>query len=125
MVRIFWALCTVLYLPANPKLKTFAGPSAGCTMVTSILSLTLGTPISSDIAMTGEITLTGKVLKVGGIKVKVIAARRSGIKKIIMPKANVPDWKELPDYIKEGLEVNFVSEYPEVFRICFPGLDYL
>lgn len=108
-----------LHVPEGAKPKD--GPSAGCTMVTSIVSLALNTPVSSDIAMTGEITLTGKILKVGGIKVKVIAARRSGVKKVILPKPNEPDWKELPDYVKAGLDVYFVNEYQDVFDICFPG----
>lgn len=91
-------------------------------MTTSILSLALKQPVSSNIAMTGEITLTGKVLKVGGIKVKIVAAKRSGISRVIIPKANMADWNELPDYLKKDLSVDFVSEYMEIFKICFPNM---
>jgi Lon-like ATP-dependent protease len=102
---------------ATPK----DGPSAGCTMTTSLLSLALNTPIIPDVAMTGEITLTGKILKIGGVKEKAIAAKRSGVKQIIFPAANRSDWEELPDYIKEGLQPHFVSWYEEIFKIVFPG----
>jgi Lon-like ATP-dependent protease len=71
--------------------------------------------------MTGELTLTGKVLKIGGVKEKTIAAKRSGVKKIIFPAANKSDWDELPDYIKEGLEPSFVHWYDEIFEIVFPS----
>lgn len=101
---------------ATPK----DGPSAGITMVTALLSLLLGVPVMQDLAMTGELTLTGRVLAVGGIKEKMVAARRSGIKTLIMPKANERDYLELPDYIKQGLSVHFVKDYDEVFPIAFP-----
>ncbi|KAJ3382371.1 ATP-dependent Lon protease pim1 [Lobulomyces angularis] len=96
-----------LHVPegATPK----DGPSAGVTMTTSLLSLALNTSVSSDVAMTGELTLTGKVLKIGGLKEKCIAAKQSGIKKIFMPKSNKPDWEEIPDYIRNGLTPHFVE----------------
>jgi ATP-dependent Lon protease len=72
--------------------------------------------------MTGEISLNGKVLAIGGVKEKTMAAAREGIKKLIFPKANEKDVKELPQYIKEGLTFFFVEEYTDVFRILFP--DY-
>eukprot|EP00842_Homolaphlyctis_polyrhiza_P006786 jgi/Hompol1/7108/HPOL_000651-RA len=101
---------------ATPK----DGPSAGSTMTTSLLSLAMNRPVIPDVAMTGEITLTGKILKIGGVKEKSIAAKRSGVKKIIFPYANKADWDELPEYIKEGLEPHFVQWYPEIFDIVFP-----
>jgi ATP-dependent Lon protease len=102
---------------ATPK----DGPSAGITMVTSLLSLLLKTPVRENLGMTGELTLTGKVLPIGGLKEKLIAARRSKVNVLIFPKENLRDYDELPDYLKKGLEVHFVEYYDEVFRIAFPG----
>lgn len=104
---------------ATPK----DGPSAGITMVTALLSLLLETPVLADLGMTGEITLTGRVLAVGGLKEKLVAARRSGLKTLIFPKDNIRDYDELPEYIKKGLEIHFVSHYDEVFAIAFPQLQ--
>ncbi|MBS0626149.1 MAG: endopeptidase La [Verrucomicrobia bacterium] len=101
---------------ATPK----DGPSAGITMVTSLLSLLLNQPIRDNLGMTGELTLTGKVLPIGGLKEKLIAARRSQLNVLIFPKENLRDYDELPDYLKKGLEVHFVDYYDEVFKIAFP-----
>jgi len=100
---------------ATPK----DGPSAGITMVTAMLSLALDKPIKSDLAMTGEISLTGKVLAVGGIKEKTMAARRAKIKTIILPADCKRDYDELPEYLKEGLDVKYASDYSEVYDIAF------
>lgn len=104
---------------ATPK----DGPSAGITIATSLLSLLTDTPILEDLGMTGELTLTGRVLPVGGVKEKLVAARRSGLKVLIFPKENVRDYDELPDYIKKGLTIHFVEHYDEVFSIAFPELQ--
>uniref|UniRef100_A0A1B0GKA2 Lon protease homolog, mitochondrial n=1 Tax=Lutzomyia longipalpis TaxID=7200 RepID=A0A1B0GKA2_LUTLO len=106
-----------LHVPegATPK----DGPSAGITITTALLSLALNRPVREDIAMTGEVSLTGKVLPVGGIKEKIIAAKRTGVTCIILPDENKKDFTELPDYIKEGLDIHFVSKYEEVFKIAF------
>jgi Lon-like ATP-dependent protease len=106
-----------LHVPegATPK----DGPSAGITITTSFLSLALNQPVPSTIAMTGEMTLTGKVLKIGGLKEKTIAAKRSGITTVIFPEANRNDWDELPDYIKEGITGHGVQNYEEVYKLCF------
>lgn len=101
---------------ATPK----DGPSAGITMLTSLISLLRDQPILQDLGMTGELTLTGKVLPIGGVKEKLIAARRSGIKVLIFPKENKRNYDELPTYIKKGLRVYFVDTYDEVFRVAFP-----
>lgn len=101
---------------ATPK----DGPSAGITMVTALLSLLTGNPVAVNLGMTGELTLTGRVLPVGGIKEKFVAAKRSGLKEIILPKGNARDYDELPKFIKEGLNVHFVTDYDEVYRIAFP-----
>jgi ATP-dependent Lon protease len=100
---------------ATPK----DGPSAGITMVTALLSLLLDTPVKQNLGMTGEITLTGKVLPIGGLKEKLIAAKRSGVKTLIFPKENFRDYDELPDYLKKGLEVHFVTQYQDVFKVAF------
>lgn len=110
-----------LHVPegATPK----DGPSAGCTMATSLLSLALDRPVSPDLAMTGELTLTGLILKIGGVKEKTIAAKRSGVSRIIFPMANKSDWDELEDYVKQGIQPMFVHTYDEIFDIVFPSGD--
>jgi len=100
---------------ATPK----DGPSAGVTMATALYSLLLKKPIKNDLGMTGELTLTGMVLPIGGVKEKVIAARRSKLKTLIFPKDNQRDIEELPDYIKKGVQIHFASHYEEVFDIAF------
>ncbi|KAG4301740.1 hypothetical protein PCK1_002003, partial [Pneumocystis canis] len=101
------------------------GPSAGITMTTSILSLALNYPVSSSIAMTGEITLTGKILRIGGLREKVVAAKRSGVDTIIYPKANQADWDILPDNIKKGLTSVPVNWYCDVFKVVFKNINKL
>lgn len=103
---------------ATPK----DGPSAGITMTTAMLSLALDKPIRNDVAMTGELSLTGKVLPVGGIKEKVMAARRAGIKCIILPDGNKRDYEEISDYLKENLEVHFAEDFSKVYDMAFPKL---
>jgi len=100
---------------ATPK----DGPSAGITMVTALVSLALDRPVRDDIAMTGEVSLTGKVLPVGGIKEKAIAALRSGVSAIIIPKACERDFDELPQYIKDDLHVYYAEHYDDVFDAAF------
>jgi len=100
---------------ATPK----DGPSAGVTLVTAMLSLALEKPVRNDLAMTGEVSLTGKVLPVGGIKEKTMAARRAGITCIILPLVNKRDFDEIPEYLKEDLEVHFADEYSKVFDVAF------
>ncbi len=102
---------------ATPK----DGPSAGITMVTALLSLLKNQPVRQNLAMTGEITLTGKVLPIGGVKEKLIAARRSGVKIVIFPHDNERDYDELPAYLKKGVKVHFVKHYDEVYKIAFGG----
>ncbi len=106
-----------LHVPegATPK----DGPSAGVTMATALLSLAKGKKIKRDIAMTGELTLTGRVLPVGGIREKVIAAKRAGVKELILPADNERDFDEVPDYVKKGVTVNYASTYDEVANICY------
>jgi len=103
---------------ATPK----DGPSAGITMVSSLLSLALDTPVKNNVAMTGEITLTGKVLRIGGLKEKLLAARRSMVFEVLIPKDNRAHFEELPDFIREGMTAHFVDTYDDVFKVIFP--DY-
>ncbi|XP_078438637.1 lon protease homolog, mitochondrial-like [Wolffia australiana] len=106
-----------LHVPAGSTPKD--GPSAGCTMITSMLSLALQKPVKKDLAMTGEVTLTGRILPIGGVKEKTIAARRSGVKTIIFPSANRRDFDELSQNVKEGLNVHFVDTYDQIFDLAF------
>uniref|UniRef100_A0A8C0H1D9 Lon protease homolog, mitochondrial n=1 Tax=Chelonoidis abingdonii TaxID=106734 RepID=A0A8C0H1D9_CHEAB len=110
-----------LHVPegATPK----DGPSAGCTIVTALLSLAMNSPVRQNMAMTGEVSLTGKILPVGGIKEKTIAAKRAGVTCIILPSENKKDYYDLADFITEGLEVHFVDHYNKIFDIVFPELD--
>lgn len=100
---------------ATPK----DGPSAGCAIVTSFLSLALNKSVQPNTAMTGEISLTGKVLPVGGIKEKVMAAQRSGITTLILPFENQFDYDELPDSLTKDIQVHFVENYQNIFEILF------
>jgi len=104
---------------ATPK----DGPSAGVAMCTAIVSVLTKIPVRADVAMTGEITLRGEVLPIGGLKEKLLAARRGGIKTVIIPKENERDLQEVPDNIKEHLEIRPVKWIDEVLDIaleCMP-----
>lgn len=103
-----------LHVPAGAVPKD--GPSAGITMTTALASLVTGRPVRSDLAMTGEITLSGKVLPVGGIKDKVLAAHRLGVKTIILPKKNEHDVDDIPEDVQNDLEIILVSELDEVLE---------
>ncbi|MBZ3881596.1 Lon protease-like protein, mitochondrial [Sciurus carolinensis] len=107
-----------LHVPegATPK----DGPSAGCTIITALLSLAMDRPVRQNLAMTGEVSLTGKILPVGGIKEKTIAAKRAGVTCVILPAENRKDFHDLAAFITEGLEVHFVDHYSQVFDIAFP-----
>jgi ATP-dependent Lon protease len=106
-----------LHVPAGAVPKD--GPSAGVTMATALLSLARGEAIARPLAMTGELTLSGKVLAVGGIREKVIASRRVGLMELILPEANRRDFEELPEFLTEGLIVHFASDYRDVFDVAF------
>ncbi|KAF2877346.1 Lon protease C-terminal proteolytic domain-containing protein [Massariosphaeria phaeospora] len=99
------------------------GPSAGITMTTSLLGLALNTKVKNAVAMTGELTVTGKVLRIGGLREKTVAARRAGATTIIFPEDNMSDWLELPENIKADIEGRPVGWYSDVFKIVFPDLD--
>ena len=103
-----------LHVPAGAIPKD--GPSAGVTMITSLVSLLTGKPVNNEVAMTGEITLTGIVLPIGGIKEKILAARRAGIKTVILPKRNEADLEELPEDLKKDMRFVFVETINEVLK---------
>lgn len=102
-----------IHVPAGAIPKD--GPSAGVTMLSAIASLVSGKAINPQLAMTGEITLRGSVMPVGGIKEKVIAAHRAGVKKVLLPKKNEKDIKEIPDEVKQGLEIELVENVSQLF----------
>ena len=103
-----------IHLPEGAVPKD--GPSAGVGMVTSIVSTLSGVPVRADVAMTGEVTLRGRVLAIGGLKEKLLAALRGGIKKVLIPEENVKDLAEIPGNVKEGLEIVAVSHVDEVLE---------
>jgi len=103
-----------IHVPAGATPKD--GPSAGCTMITAMVSLATGKPVKPNLAMTGEVTLTGIVMPIGGVKEKTIAARRSGVTTILFPAGNKKDYEELSADIREGLEVHFVKTFDEVYQ---------
>ncbi len=99
---------------ATPK----DGPSAGVTIVVALASLLLGRPVRSEVAMTGEISLRGRVLRVGGIKEKVLAAARFGIREVLLPEPNRADWAEVPAEVREKMKVHFVRQIAELIPLA-------
>ena len=104
---------------ATPK----DGPSAGITMVTAMLSLALDKSPRADLAMTGELSLTGRVLPIGGVKEKTIAAQRAGIRHIVFPKQNKRDYDELAENLRTGITAHFAERYDEVYQIAFGEVE--
>jgi ATP-dependent Lon protease len=110
-----------LHVPAGAIPKD--GPSAGVTMTTAMASLYANLPARSDIAMTGEVTLAGLVLPIGGVKEKVLAARRAGIKQVILPYGNKKDLREIPDHVRQEMQFHFVNRVEEVLSIVVPNIN--
>ncbi len=106
-----------LHVPAGATPKD--GPSAGITMATALYSLVKNKPLKKRLAMTGEITITGKVLPIGGVKEKTLAAKRAKVKTVIFPLENQKDFDELPDHVKKGIEAHFVNYFDEVLEIVY------
>lgn len=115
--QLFSTMDLHIHVPAGAIPKD--GPSAGITMASAIASVFTGKPLRKDVAMTGEITLRGRVLPIGGLKEKVLAAKRMGIKTVIIPKRNKKDIEELPKYVKEGLKFILVESMDEVLKHVF------
>jgi ATP-dependent Lon protease len=108
-----------VHVPAGAVPKD--GPSAGVTIATAIASLVRGTPVSDDVGMTGEITLTGQVLPIGGLREKVLAAQRAGLKRVILPRENEVDLDDLPAETRRELEFVLVDSIEQVFAVAFDG----
>ena len=106
-----------LHVPAGATPKD--GPSAGITMATALLSLALGKTPRSNFAMTGELTLTGNVYPIGGVREKLLAAKRQKIKNVILPAANERDYEEVPEHIRRGINVHFVDRFEDVAELVF------
>jgi ATP-dependent Lon protease len=109
-----------IHVPAGAVPKD--GPSAGVALVTALTSLYTQTPVQSGVAMTGEITLTGLVLPVGGIKEKVLAARRAGIHHVILPRDNEADLRELPENVRHELRFTLAERVEDVLAVALPGV---
>jgi len=105
-----------LHVPSGAQPKD--GPSAGVTMATALVSLISKRPVRSDVGMTGEITLRGQVLPVGGIKEKVLAAHRSGLKTVVLPKRNKADLEDLPKEVLKEVEFKFVDVVDQVLKVA-------
>nr|MBA3499405.1 endopeptidase La [Deltaproteobacteria bacterium] len=105
-----------VHVPAGAVPKD--GPSAGITMYTALASLLTGVPVRPDVAMTGEITLRGNVLAIGGVKEKLLAAHRAGIKRVIIPERNVKDLIDVPDEVKREMEILSVKRMDEVLALA-------
>jgi ATP-dependent Lon protease len=111
-----------IHVPAGAIPKD--GPSAGVTMASAVVSTLSGRPVRHDIAMTGEITLRGRVLPIGGVKEKVLGAVRAGIARIILPKENEPDLEDLPKEVRDKIEVYLVQELGEVLALTLRGATF-
>ncbi len=110
-----------VHVPAGAIPKD--GPSAGVTMTSAMASLYAGLPARNDIAMTGEVTLAGLVLPIGGVKEKVLAARRAGINKVILPQGNKKDLRDLPDHVRQEMQFHFVDRVEEVLTLVIAGIN--
>jgi ATP-dependent Lon protease len=109
-----------IHIPAGGMPKD--GPSAGVTMFTALVSLLTGMRVRHDVGMTGEITLRGRVLPIGGLKEKVLAAHRAGIKRVIVPERNKPDLDEVPKEVMDDLEFVFVSKMDQVLEAALESM---
>jgi ATP-dependent Lon protease len=109
-----------IHVPAGAVPKD--GPSAGVAMVTALTSLFTGIPVRNDTAMTGEITLAGLVLPIGGVKEKVLAARRNGLKRVILPRDNENDARELPENVRKEIEIVYAERIDDVLAAAIPDL---
>jgi len=112
-----------IHIPSGATPKD--GPSAGVTLLSALTSLFTGRPVAPNIAMTGEISLRGRILPVGGIKEKVLAARAAGIQTVLLPEKNRADFEEIPSHVTEGLEAEYFSDMMELLKRTIPGIGEL
>src|SRR5581483_11201347 len=105
-----------IHLPAGAIPKD--GPSAGITLTLAIASALSGRPVRRDVALTGEVTLRGKVLEIGGVKEKVLAAYRAGLRQVIMPKSNEKDLRDVPEEVRKNMAFTFVERMDEVLHLA-------
>jgi ATP-dependent Lon protease len=111
-----------IHVPAGAVPKD--GPSAGVTMTTALASLLSGRLVRSDVAMTGEVSLTGRVLPIGGVKQKLLAAHRAGITTVLIPQRNEPDLEDVPDTVRDQLDIHPVTDVREVLELALePALE--
>ena len=94
------------------------GPSAGVTVTTALISKLTGRPVRTDVAMTGEVTLRGRVLAVGGVREKVLAAHRAGIAHVVLPRRNAKDEPDIPDHVRRGIELHYVDHIDQVLELA-------
>ena len=111
-----------MHVPAGAVPKD--GPSAGVTMTTAIASLLTGRPVRSEVGMTGEVSLTGRVLPIGGVKQKLLAAHRAGLTEVLIPKRNEPDLEDVPAEVLAALTVHPMSDVADVLALALqPAYD--
>jgi len=120
--RKAWGSEIHIHVPAGAIPKD--GPSAGVAMTTALVSALSDRPVRSDVAMTGEVTLTGRVLPIGGVKEKLLGAYRAGIKKIVLPKENEADLEDLPNEVLRALEIHPVSTVDEALAVALEGASF-
>lgn len=121
--RVFEDNSLHIHVPAGAIPKD--GPSAGVTMATAIVSLALGRKVRSDVAMTGEISLRGKVLPIGGLKEKALAAHRAGIMTVVIPRRNEPDLEDLPAELREQMAFIPVDDVRDVITVALEGPQHV
>ncbi|GIX47398.1 MAG: hypothetical protein KatS3mg131_1609 [Candidatus Tectimicrobiota bacterium] len=120
-VKVFESNGMHVHVPAGAIPKD--GPSAGIAIIAALTSLLTRKPVRADTAMTGEITLSGLVLPVGGVKEKVLAARRAGLRRVILPKANAKDLRKLPEAVRQEMDFVLVERVVEALHDAIPALD--
>ena len=92
-------------------------------MTTALVGLLRGQPVASDLGMTGEITLQGLVLPIGGVKQKLLAAHRAGLRRVVLPRRNADDLEDVPDHVRQDLQVTLADRYEQVLAAAFPAVD--